>query len=1039
MCAWKGLSILAALLLFASAAAADNYFEDFDTKEFCDEAFTTGWWDTILGEIKPWEFNPYLASAYPATARIQCMDRAGNILFLGSDNDPALHVLDISDPFALWGLIEIPTTYPLTDIKVHGNALIAAANGWGLHLFDITEPGSPLDLGPFPGIADARRLAIHGDLLYIAAGITGLHVYDISDPFSPAFLDFWETGGLILDVAVTDEYVYVAVEGEGLYVLSQALGYLGQIFDFDGYHRVEVDYPRAYLGDFYGKVHVADVSDPTLPAISYTAGFGGGAIQDIALDGGLVYACNDLGAQVVDWTDLDDPRFLTGHFDSWALSLLPYGEFCFVGDFWDGMAYVGMAQRLPADFGDWLDYGADTGVYDIAYQENFAYVAYGGMRVLDLEDPWNPVFRGTASSGGIITGVAVEGDYAYTPAWGAGLEVHDISDPNLPSLVATVPWSLCHPTAILKDGPYAYVMAWEGFKVYDVSDPLAPFEVAFLPGGWSGWHSLKLEGDYLYATMHGGGLVIIEVSDPTTPVVAGTYPGFFWEIAIHGDYAYLAADLGGVEVLSLMDPASPISLGSVPTPHAATAIDLAGNLALVSTAAPGMVYLDLIDPAAPALLPGIDLSGNDYGGSWEISDYGGFFYFGVDSLGLGFRQLFEFNVDKIDVEFISEPIDEGPEEIEKLRFEFAEDQGWIGEWSAKTDEGNDFEIIQPGGWQPVLPGSELRWKCLIPPEDLLGGPPPSCGWLDISWLYREPIIQSITDVPDDEGLFIDVIWQRSARDFEDEPEPIVHYEVWRRISDEYRWSWTSLASVDAAAQDIYTAPVPTPLDSTMHEEGLFVYRVTAHLTDPSEFFASPPDSGVSVDNIVPDPPSNLAVDYHPDDNELTWEASDAPDLLFYSVYADTVPDFTPSDENLLGVTFDLDYSHDGGLDWSRYLYKVSATDDAWQESEAVGHDPVHVYTPPARFALHQNLPNPFNPMTKILFEVPEEGGHVRLSVYDVNGRLMRRLIDEHYDSGRYEAEWRGTDARGRSLPSGVYFYRLDAGEFSDTKKMVLVK
>ena len=73
------------------------------------------------------------------------------------------------------------------------------------------------------------------------------------------------------------------------------------------------------------------------------------------------------------------------------------------------------------------------------------------------------------------------------------------------------------------------------------------------------------------------------------------------------------------------------------------------------------------------------------------------------------------------------------------------------------------------------------------------------------------------------------------------------------------------------------------------------------------------------------------------------------------------------------------------------------------------------------------------------FELPEREA-VTLRVFDVAGRLVRELIGgEVYDQGRHEAVWRGRDDSGRQMSSGTYFYRLEAGEFSETKRMVLIK
>ena len=94
---------------------------------------------------------------------------------------------------------------------------------------------------------------------------------------------------------------------------------------------------------------------------------------------------------------------------------------------------------------------------------------------------------------------------------------------------------------------------------------------------------------------------------------------------------------------------------------------------------------------------------------------------------------------------------------------------------------------------------------------------------------------------------------------------------------------------------------------------------------------------------------------------------------------------------------------------------------------------------PERSGLRQNVPNPFNPRTRIEYVVPEGGGHVRLEIYDMRGRLQRVLVDHFQTGGEQQVFWDGRDGLGRELASGVYFYRLDAGSFGETKRMVLMR
>ena len=93
---------------------------------------------------------------------------------------------------------------------------------------------------------------------------------------------------------------------------------------------------------------------------------------------------------------------------------------------------------------------------------------------------------------------------------------------------------------------------------------------------------------------------------------------------------------------------------------------------------------------------------------------------------------------------------------------------------------------------------------------------------------------------------------------------------------------------------------------------------------------------------------------------------------------------------------------------------------------------------PTEFDLAQNFPNPFNPSTIIEFDLPKKV-HVVLRVFNVRGEQVNELVDRSMPAGRHQVIWRGTDNKGRPLPSGTYFYSISAGEFRDVKKMVYLR
>ena len=101
--------------------------------------------------------------------------------------------------------------------------------------------------------------------------------------------------------------------------------------------------------------------------------------------------------------------------------------------------------------------------------------------------------------------------------------------------------------------------------------------------------------------------------------------------------------------------------------------------------------------------------------------------------------------------------------------------------------------------------------------------------------------------------------------------------------------------------------------------------------------------------------------------------------------------------------------------------------------------PVALQTRPEAFALANNYPNPFNPATTIQYALPQ-AADVELTVYNVVGQVVRTLVAQHQNAGRYTVAWDATDDGGHSLSSGMYFYHLQAGdEFREVRKMLLLK
>jgi len=94
---------------------------------------------------------------------------------------------------------------------------------------------------------------------------------------------------------------------------------------------------------------------------------------------------------------------------------------------------------------------------------------------------------------------------------------------------------------------------------------------------------------------------------------------------------------------------------------------------------------------------------------------------------------------------------------------------------------------------------------------------------------------------------------------------------------------------------------------------------------------------------------------------------------------------------------------------------------------------------PDEFQLYQNYPNPFNPSTTIGFDVPSGKTLVRLEIYNILGQRVKTLVNDVYTAGRYKVSWDGTNNVGGRVSTGVYIYRMQAGDIVQSKKLTFIK
>ncbi len=158
-----------------------------------------------------------------------------------------------------------------------------------------------------------------------------------------------------------------------------------------------------------------------------------------------------------------------------------------------------------------------------------------------------------------------------------------------------------------------------------------------------------------------------------------------------------------------------------------------------------------------------------------------------------------------------------------------------------------------------------------------------------------------------------------------------------------------------------------------------------------------------------------------------YDEDSIPDLMVKFDRASVGEILEPGDEVEITVTGDLtDGASFSGTDTIRVIDKEKG------KAQAEGQ------VTPTEFTLFQNYPNPFNPKTTVEYSIAEDSD-VALKIHNLSGQLIRTLVDEYQTAGHYTVIWHGDNDAGQEIASGVYFYRLQAGDSISTKKMVVLK
>ncbi|MFC1898370.1 T9SS type A sorting domain-containing protein [Candidatus Cloacimonadota bacterium] len=216
------------------------------------------------------------------------------------------------------------------------------------------------------------------------------------------------------------------------------------------------------------------------------------------------------------------------------------------------------------------------------------------------------------------------------------------------------------------------------------------------------------------------------------------------------------------------------------------------------------------------------------------------------------------------------------------------------------------------------------------------------------------------------------------------------------------------------------------------DAGTYNYTIVANYDEGD----SDPAGPVEITITLPAPANVIAASNWPNIS-LSWNApTESRDIVSYNVYQDNAQ---------ITNTTETSYEHEN-VPAGTYIYNVAAVYDGnWEgelsdDAEVVhenpnGADPNLI---PMITTLEGNFPNPFNPTTTIKFGLHEDQ-QVAIIIYNIKGEKVRTLVNDELNTGYYNMLWNGKDDNNKPASSGIYFYKMKAGDYQETKKMILMK
>jgi len=521
--------------------------------------------------------NPFLLASQPLPGLTRGLDVAGDVAYCASQYGGGLFVVDVADP-ASPQLIGELRGVQLGDIVVEGTIAHAVGGPSSLMTFDVSDPTLPEQLGSVRFDIPPFALDVQDGLVCLALGHTyfisegGMALVDVSNPADPNPLALLELDQAAYGVALNGTQAYVASGSLLVFDITNPMSPSPLTDVGSSVYGVALENDRAIMASYMGLFHY-DFSVPAEPVLlgGFDSTFN---VRSLGADGDLVLV-GDGDLQIYSLINPLDPWLVT------SLELNPLDIEVHLRK-----AYLAGSTFTVLDLGDptapVITHEEDTTMnLGIALDATGERICLGGpqeVSVWDLDDPLHPEHRATWSVPSTVRSVAWSGDLVLSGR-AEFVDIHDCSDMENPVSVGSIPISY-DALGLATDGDLLAVasgymgMGYHGtLSLFSLADPSNPVELGSvtMPELADNYSPLArdvvLRGSHAYVAADLGGIVVVDIADPSTPTVVGRMATASYARALgEGSDFMVAADVYGGLAVSAFQCEPPVAVPETPTP-----------------------------------------------------------------------------------------------------------------------------------------------------------------------------------------------------------------------------------------------------------------------------------------------------------------------------------------------------------------------------------------------------------------------------------------------------------------------------------------